>query len=91
MSRIVARRAALAGFTMALLAAVSAPAAFAGPVPDAPSPVDRSTSVDRPTSFASWCRDDLDGFAAQLRAAGLTAQAANNAAQIARIECERTY
>ena len=66
----------------AVLSPIGAQAAFAGPAPLEPN------QVTHTQSFATWCRTELDGFAAQLRHAGLGAQAANNAAQITRIECQ---
>jgi hypothetical protein len=63
-----------------VLSPVGAQAAFAAPIPLEPQQIARSTSV------ATGCQTEPDEFAAQLRLAGLGAQAANNAYQITRID-----
>ena len=79
-SRTLLVSAALA--TAAALAPIGVPAVVAEPA----SP--GSGSVSQSPSFATWCRTSLDGFDAELRRAGLGAQAAKNAAEITRIECQ---
>jgi hypothetical protein len=76
MSTTTAHRRALAA-TAALAAAFFTiiPTAVASPKPE-PQP-----------SQATGCPVDVPDFAAQLRAAGLTAQAANNAAQLSYRHC----
>jgi hypothetical protein len=64
-----------------VLSPLGAQAAFAFPPP--PEPNQETPSQ----SFATWCRTDLDGFAARLRLAGLGDQAAHNAYLITRKEC----
>ena len=66
---------ALAATIAGALFALSVPAAIAGPVPE-PA-----------TSASASCPVGMDGLAARLRAAGLTAQAANIVTQLTYRDC----
>jgi hypothetical protein len=69
------RRAAISAFLAAACFTLAVPAADAGPKPKPHH------------AAAAGCPIDVHDFAATLRAAGFTAQAANNAAQITNREC----